>query len=75
MSNDDNADTPSASASGWPLKSGAQRVAAHARRQREQGLIKISVWIPRERAAEFRALALKARLNDDRPLPFDDYDE
>ena len=46
-----------------------ERVAKHAKRQRDQGLVRISVWVPQDDARRLRDVAKKMRAKAHKPLP------
>jgi len=52
-------------------RSSAERVAAHARRRRAAGLVRVSIWVPNQRADEIQETARRMRVEAGIPLPLD----
>ena len=53
-------------------RSSAERVAAHARRRRAGGLVRVSVWVPNQQSQEIQRIAWQMRVHANTALP-DDY--
>ena len=53
-------------------KTPAKRVSDHAKRQREKGLHRVSVWVPASEADRLKAIAASMRERANTPLPSDE---
>jgi hypothetical protein len=52
-------------------RNSAERVAAHARRRRAAGLVRVSVWVPNQQSQEIQRIARQMRVQANATLPSD----